>query len=489
MADDGADLKEPADRVQSVSPSPHASNSGGGGGGIFGLFGGLFKRGPESPDERSRREEEEYQKEMKRRIRAKSAANKRDKMLRPTERSQTISEKFCTESNEEKQKGKSYSYVVNSLEDLPPDVHGSIERMRVPLEDLKSNFEVFLNVLSFTDKHIPRRRFMTTKQKEKRKKQKSVAIPSLSDRIKLKPEDAYEVTSFTEARKLYKWDTYLGYGGFGQVVEAKSKDRRDPVYNDKVALKFQIHDSGKSQAMNLDEVSVLKFCNHPNVVCLYRALQVRKEIWLVMELLRGGTLKQASTNKGVPFTDTEIAYVASEMLTGIQYLHDNEIAHRDLKNLNIMLTVEGGIKLIDFGLAVDMTLGPRIQMVGSPLWMAPEMIRGEPHDGLVDIWSFTVCMLELANQRPPNASNIKRAMFLSATRGMGDENGFADVSKWPKEFVDFVSKGFTVNPTERPTAATLLKHPFIGTACGMKQIRKKLGAVFVVDALSERGLV
>ena len=221
------------------------------------------------------------------------------------------------------------------------------------------------------------------------------------------------------------------------MVEAKSKEKRDgAAYNDKVAIKFQANDSSRAESMNLDEVSVLQFCDHPNVVQMFRALRVRTEVWLVMELLRGGTLKQASTNKGVPFAENEIAYVAREMLKGIKYLHDNQLVHRDLKNLNIMLTVEGGIKLIDFGLALDMTNGPRVQMVGSPLWMAPEMIQGKPHSFGVDIWSFTVCMLELANQKPPNASNIKRAMFFAATKGMGEnEDKFTDVAKWNKDFL------------------------------------------------------
>ena len=471
MADDKSDLKTHKgsfdnDRKKGMD-SPVRD------GGFFGFVGGLFNRRPETPEEREKREEDEYTKEMKKRTRAKNINSKRDKLLRPVDRSESASERFYTQSGEDKPKNKAPTIVVDKLEDLPPDIHGSIERMKVSEEELKANFEVFLNVLSFTDKHMPRRRleekrrekkrkekkrkekktqrqrqrkwsfihsllsrFLTTGQKEARKKQKQDVLPSISDRIKLSEEKAYETMTFTEARRLYKWDTYLGHGGFGQVVEAKSKEKRDPAYNDKVAIKFQANDGVRSESMNLDEVSVLQFCDHPNVVTMYRAIRVRTEVWMIMELLRGGTLKQASTNKGVPFAENEIAYVAREMLKGIKYIHDNQLAHRDLKNLNIMLTVEGGIKLIDFGLALDMTLGPRVQMVGSPLWMPPEMIQGKPHSYGVDVWSFTVCMLELANQKPPNASNIKRAMFLSATRGMGEnEDKFTDASKWSEDFL------------------------------------------------------
>ena len=271
--------------------------------------------------------------------------------------------------------------------------------------------------------------------------------PAVSQRIRLDPEKAYERIPFSVARKIYRWDSYLGCGGFGQVVEARCKDKSDPQYGQRVALKFQANETEREKAMNLDEVSLLMYCKHPNIVRVFRVLEVRSEVWMAMELLRGGNLKQASTSKAVPFTEAEIAYVARETLCGIRYLHEVEVAHRDLKNLNIMLSLDGGVKLIDFGLAADMSQGPRVQMVGSPLWMAPEMIRGEEHSFGVDIWSFVVCMLELANQRPPNGDNVKRAMFISATVGM--QEVFVDPDRWSKVFevcfvcgtkCDFLSK-------------------------------------------------
>ena len=98
----------------------------------------------------------------------------------------------------------------------------------------------------------------------------------------------------------------------------------------------------------------------------------------------------------------------------------------------MMLSIDGEIKIIDFGLAVDMSNGPRVQMVGSPQWMAPEMIRGEPHWFPVDIWSCLVCLLELANQKPREKSNVKRAMFIAATIGIPKK--FTHPDKWSKDF-------------------------------------------------------
>ena len=100
-----------------------------------------------------------------------------------------------------------------------------------------------------------------------------------------------------------------------------------------------------------------------------------------------------------------------------------------------MMSVCGDVKIIDFGFAVDVSLGERVQMVGSPSWMAPEMIRGEPHSLPVDVWGFVVSILELANQRPPNMGNVKKTMFLSATVGL--KKKFVKGKVWSEEFKVF----------------------------------------------------
>jgi Protein kinase domain len=107
------------------------------------------------------------------------------------------------------------------------------------------------------------------------------------------------------------------------------------------------------------QCSVLVQMDHPNICKLYQALRVSEEVWMVMELIQGGNLKQASESPCRFFYEPEIAYVAREMLQGIAYLHALKLAHRDLKNINVMLTVNGGIKLIDFGLCADFSNGPR----------------------------------------------------------------------------------------------------------------------------------
>jgi serine/threonine protein kinase len=256
--------------------------------------------------------------------------------------------------------------------------------------------------------------------------------PNLTERLLANADEVFQRLSLIEAQKMYKWGNCLGFGGFGEVVEAKCKIKSDSKFGHTVAIKVQSNIGREQHAINLEEISLLKFCQHPNIVPMYHCFEVYGEVWIVMEHMRGGSLKNASTAEDQPFDESEIAYVAREMLAGIRYLHANQIAHRDLKNQNIMLSIEAGIKLIDFGLAVDMSEGPRFGMVGSPLWMAPEMIRGDAYMYSVDIWSFIVCMCELANQQPPNRNNVKRAMFLTATVGL--EKPFKKPEKWSKTF-------------------------------------------------------
>lgn len=131
-----------------------------------------------------------------------------------------------------------------------------------------------------------------------------------------------------------------------------------------VAIKRVPYVSSKDRRKALQEVRFLRYCGeHPNVVGIHRAHLVKEELWIVMEYLEGATLMQAvSIHK---FTEPQIAYVARYMLKAIMFLHENQIAHRDLKSSNVMLTTSGSVKLIDLGLCTDISQGQVTHMVGS----------------------------------------------------------------------------------------------------------------------------
>jgi len=198
------------------------------------------------------------------------------------------------------------------------------------------------------------------------------------------------------------------------------------------------------------------------------------EVWIVMEWLRGGTLREAS--QAYRLMQNHMAYVAFEILTGLQYLHNNHWVHRDLKSSNIMMDTHGWIKLIDFGLLVDIKNGPAIGMAGTPSWMAPEIVCKKPYGYPVDIYSLGVCLLELHNGNPPYGNNSLTCMFKAATSGVMDliPDNADDRAK------DFVRKCLSMDPDQRPPISDLLTHPWLTQPNLDEGIQETLDAIFLV---------
>ena len=178
--------------------------------------------------------------------------------------------------------------------------------------------------------------------------------------------------------------------------------------------------------------------------------------------------------KNHPFTEEEVAFVAREMLSGVLYLHQNHLAHRDIKSANVMLSVKAEIKLIDFGLTRDMRDGPQVHMVGSPYWMPPEMIRLEPHGFPVDVWSSGICLIELLEGKAPNRDNSLKAMFLV---GIGEAP--EPSSKWSLECRKFVESMLTINQSDRPKPDELLEDPYLKKCCQIKTMQQMLQTIFL----------
>merc|ERR1739848_194589 len=181
------------------------------------------------------------------------------------------------------------------------------------------------------------------------------------------------------------------------------------------------------------------------------------------------------------FEEVQIAYVARELLKALAYLHEKKLCHRDVKSGNVMMTTEGEIKLIDFGLCIDLSEGKSTHMVGSPYWMPPEMIRREEHDYKADIWSFAICILELANNHAPHSENALQAMFTVGTVGVPEPLDQPD--KWSDAFKSFLGRCLEVEADKRGSAAEMLQHPFLENADSAKSMKKILSHVFISTAL------
>jgi serine/threonine protein kinase len=181
-----------------------------------------------------------------------------------------------------------------------------------------------------------------------------------------------------------------------------------------------------------------------------------------MEFMNGGKLTDLLYV--TKFTEPQIASICKECLKALKYLHDIHRIHRDIKSDNVLLSSNGEVKLADFGFCAELSTGEkRKSVVGTPYWMAPEVIRGIDYDIKVDIWSTGIMALELADGEPPLMELPPlRALFIIATQASPQ---LREPHKWSNEFRDFLSRCLQKDPSLRATADELLQHPFIQKAC------------------------
>lgn len=170
----------------------------------------------------------------------------------------------------------------------------------------------------------------------------------------------------------------------------------------------------------------------------------------------------------VPFPEACIAFVTRVLLEGLAFLHTQKRLHRDIKSDNVLVDFNGSVKIADFGFAVGLSeeADKRKSVVGTPFWMAPELIRGSEYDGKVDVWSLGITALEMAEGEPPYLKELPlRALFLIASAASGP--ALREPHSWSQAFNGFLARALDPNPATRATAEELLKHPFIATACSM----------------------
>ncbi|XP_054222077.1 myosin-IIIa isoform X4 [Homo sapiens] len=271
------------------------------------------------------------------------------------------------------------------------------------------------------------------------------------------PSDTWEITET------------IGKGTYGKVFKVLNKKN-----GQKAAVKIldPIHDIDEEIEA---EYNILKaLSDHPNVVRFY-GIYFKKDkvngdkLWLVLELCSGGSvtdLVKGFLKRGERMSEPLIAYILHEALMGLQHLHNNKTIHRDVKGNNILLTTEGGVKLVDFGVSAQLTSTRhrRNTSVGTPFWMAPEVIACEQqldttYDARCDTWSLGITAIELGDGDPPLADlHPMRALF-KIPRNPPPK--LRQPELWSAEFNDFISKCLTKDYEKRPTVSELLQHKFI----------------------------
>ncbi|VVA94572.1 unnamed protein product [Arabis nemorensis] len=255
----------------------------------------------------------------------------------------------------------------------------------------------------------------------------------------------------------YEFLNELGKGSYGSVYKA-----RDLKTSEIVAVKVISLTEGEEGYEEIrGEIEMLQQCNHPNVVRYLGSYQGEDYLWIVMEYCGGGSVADLMNVTEEALEEYQIAYICREALKGLAYLHSIFKVHRDIKGGNILLTEQGEVKLGDFGVAAQLTrtMSKRNTFIGTPHWMAPEVIQENRYDGKVDVWALGVSAIEMAEGLPPrSAVHPMRVLFMISIE---PAPMLEDKEKWSLVFHDFVAKCLTKEPRLRPTADEMLKHKFV----------------------------
>ncbi|CAI6333940.1 unnamed protein product [Periconia digitata] len=294
-----------------------------------------------------------------------------------------------------------------------------------------------------------------------------------------------EVVSKDKPLDSYNKQKKIGQGASGSVYVARIREtatsptaRRLLQENGpraQVAIKQMDLRAQPRKELIVNEIIVMKDSKHPNIVNFLDAFltEDQLELWVVMEFMEGGALTDVIDNNP-SISEDQIATICLETCQGLEHLHRQNIIHRDIKSDNVLLDGRGNVKITDFGFSAKLTetRNKRATMVGTPYWMAPEVVKQKEYGNKVDIWSLGIMAIEMIESEPPylNEEPLK-ALYLIATNGTPR---LKKPDKLSKELKAFLSVCLCVDVKSRASAGELLIHEFLKSGCSLNSLAQLL---------------
>ncbi|XP_065712796.1 serine/threonine-protein kinase 10-like [Patagioenas fasciata] len=276
----------------------------------------------------------------------------------------------------------------------------------------------------------------------------------------------------------------LGDGAFGKVFKAQNK-----VTGVLAAAKVIDTPSEEELEDYVVEIEILACCDHPNITKLLDALYWDGRLWILVEFCPGGAVDAAILELEKGLTEEQIRVVCKQLLLALRYLHGRRIIHRDVKAGNVLLTLDGDVKLADFGVSAknSSTVQRRVSFIGTPYWMAPEVVQCEtskenPYGYKADIWSLGITLIEMAEMEPPYHELNPLRVLLRIAKSQPPT--LRHPKRWSEDFKDFLRKSLEKSPEARWSASQLLQHPFVAGISDKRPLRE-LVAEARADVLEE----